>query len=210
MNVHFKNILIMASAAIPGIGSPLSVFLDKYLPENLENRKINFITTLIQDFENHSDYVKKELINNDEFINTFLVILEKAIKESRKEKLMAFRNILLNKVHKKENFDEESFFIRLVDEFNIDQIKILNYFYHNELNGHCNYRYRNSIQKELLKKWPNIDYDYLLVCTTELIRYRIIISSKKDLKNGENSVFSSFGKRFVEYIFSPIDIKDNE
>jgi len=86
MNTHFKNILVMASAAIPEIGSPLSVFLDKYLPENLENRKINFITTLIQDFENHSDYVKKELINNDEFINTFLVILEKAIKESRKEK----------------------------------------------------------------------------------------------------------------------------
>ena len=208
MNTHFKNILIMASAAIPGIGGPLSVFLDKYLPENLEKRKINFITTLIQDFETYSHYIKKDLINSDEFINTFLVILEKAIKESRKEKIVAFRNILLNKAHQQNKFDEESLFIRLIDEFNIDQIKILNYFYHNELSGSCDFRKENSIQKELLQIWPDIDYDYLLVCTSELIRYRIIVSSKKDLPKNKQSVFSSFGKKFVEYIFNPIEIKE--
>jgi len=120
MNTHFKNILIMASAAIPGIGGPLSVFLDKYLPENLEKIKINFITTLIQYFETYSYYIKKDLINSDEFINTFLVILEKAIKESRKEKIITFRNILLNKAYQQNKFDEESLFIRLIDEFNID------------------------------------------------------------------------------------------
>jgi len=66
----------------------------------------------------------------------------------------------------------------------------------------------NSIQKELLQIWPDIDYDYLLVCTSELIRYRIIVSSKKDLPKNKQSVFSSFGKKFVEYIFNPIEIKE--
>jgi hypothetical protein len=207
MNEHLKNSLIIASAAIPSIGGPLSVFLDKYLPNKLEERKIDFINTLIKDFDKYSKVIKKDLINNEEFLNTFLIVIEKAMKENRREKLVAFRNILLNSaINKNSEFDEKSFYVRLVDEFNVDQIKILKLYYDNDIKGHCNFLKENSIYKELKKLWPNADDDYLFVCITELIRYRIIVSSEKNTKNKKSSIFSSFGLKFVKYILNPIDL----
>ena len=207
MKQTYKNLILMSSSLVPGIGGPLSIFLDKYLPENIAEKRKKFLEMILDDFQRYDSFIKKDIIESDEFAGIFINIYEKILKEYRKEKIISFRNILLSKaIDKKYEYDELNFFIRYVNEFNVDQIKILNYYYQGEIDGHCEASKQNSIFNQMKSIWKDVDEDYLMVCITELVRNRIFVSSSKNTNNKKESVLTPFGKRFVEYIFDPINI----
>jgi hypothetical protein len=205
---HIRNILIAASAAIPIAGGPISVILDKYLPSEFEERKNNFITALSEDLENIKDQISIERLQSKEYLTFFIKILKHSMEEHRKEKTIAFRNILINEAISKSNeFDETTMYIRLINDLTIDQIRILHYIYQKKLVGHCNANAEINIYKELKKLWSEIDYHYLLACVTELIRFFIITSSSEvqvNSKTEKGHALTGFGERFVKHIFSPI------
>lgn len=103
-----------------------------------------------------------------------------------------------------------SLYIRLVDDLTIDQIRILHYIYNNELVGHCSKGLTNNIYAAIHEKWPEIDKHYLSACFTELLRFFIVTSSTNEVAEGDKKghTLTSFGKRFVNYIFTPNNLYD--
>lgn len=205
-----RNMCIAASAAIPVAGGTISVLLDKYLPNKLEERKQNIIENIQADLSKIDINVLQNKLNNEEFYTVFLKVLNKSISNHREEKLMAFRNILFNDIVNEEmSFDEVSFYIRLVDELTVDQIKILNLFYRTYIINDDKYKnimQRNSLNNIVRTIWNNIDEDYTMACTTELIRFQLLIGATESKKRSaiEGFTLSKFGERFVKFIFDPI------
>jgi hypothetical protein len=138
--------------------------------------------------------------------------LRRAIEEHKNEKLVAFRNILINQaISNSDEFDEVSFYIRMIEDLTTDQIRILHYVYQRKLVGNCSENASLNIYKELKELWPTVDKHYLQACVTELIRFFIITSSTEVLKskNEKGHALTDFGERFVKYIFSPIELENS-
>ena len=49
---HFKNILISLVAAAPYVGGPISILLDKYIPERRQKRIVEFYDDLFKEMKN--------------------------------------------------------------------------------------------------------------------------------------------------------------
>lgn len=205
-----RNACIAASAAIPVAGGSISVLLDKYLPNKIEERKQNILENIQKDLNRIDINILENKLENEEFYTVFLKVLNKSISNHRDEKLMAFRNILFNNiVNEKMLFDEVSFYIRLVDELTVDQIKILNLFYRTYIINDDKYKsimQKNSLNNIVRTIWDNIDEDYAMACTTELIRFQLLIGATESRKRSsiEGFTLSRFGERFVKFIFDPI------
>lgn len=205
-----RNVCIAASAAIPVAGGSISVLLDKYLPNKIEERKQNILENVQTDLSRIDINVLENKLDNEEFYTVFLKVLNKSIANHRKEKLMAFRNIIFNDIISEEMaFDEVSLYIRLVDELTVDQIKILNLFYRTYVINDDKYKdimQRNSLNNIIRTIWSNIDEDYLMACTTELIRFQLLIGRTESMKRSSIDGFtlSRFGERFVKFIFNPV------
>lgn len=209
---HFKNILVAASATLPFVGGPLSVIIDKYLPLEIEKRRNSFIDQLSTDFVKYENQINSKKIQSPEYSTTFLKVLQRVVSEHRDEKLISFRNILINDaISTSDEFDELTFYIRLIEDLTVDQIRILHYIHKGKLKGHSSENSKNSIYHEIQEQWTDIDKHYLSACITELLRTFLISSSSEVLKK-ENSntqhALTDFGKRFVSYIFTPIEMKD--
>lgn len=205
-----RNVCIAASAAIPVAGGSISVLLDKYLPNKIEERKQNILENIQTDLSRIDINVLENKLDNEEFYTVFLKVLNKSISNHRKEKLIAFRNILFNNIISEEMAnDEVSFYIRMIDELTIDQIKILNLFYRTYVINDDKYKdimQRNSLNNIIRTIWSNIDEDYLMACTTELIRFQLLIGRTESMKRSSIDGFtlSRFGERFVKFIFNPV------
>ncbi len=208
-----RNFCVAASAAIPVAGGTVSVLLDKYLPNKVEERKQKILENIENDLSKIDIKILENNFENEEFYTVFLKILNKSISNHRSEKLVAFRNILLNNLMFEYcAFDEISFFIRITDELTVDQIRILNVFYQSDVLKNERWinlldKYGGSLPKLMGMIWKGVDEDYVMACTTELIRYWLIVSSVKNKRRTSIDRFtlSQLGERYARYIFSPID-----
>lgn len=180
------------------------------MPNKIEERKQNILENIQKDLNRIDINILENKLENEEFYTVFLKVLNKSISNHRDEKLMAFRNILFNNIVNEEMlFDEVSFYIRLVDELTVDQIKILNLFYRTYIINDDKYKsimQKNSLNNIVRTIWDNIDEDYAMACTTELIRFQLLIGATESRKRSsiEGFTLSRFGERFVKFIFDPI------
>lgn len=207
-----RNFCVAASAAIPIAGGTVSVLLDKYLPNKIEERKQKVLENIQNDLGKIDIEILENNLDNEEFYTVFLKILNKSIANHRKEKLISFRNILLNNLTAEYcAFDEISFFIRITDELTVDQIRILNVFYESDILRNERWillleKHGGNLPKLMSIIWKDVDEDYVMACTTELIRFWLIVSSNKNKRRTSINRFSlsQLGERYAKYIFSPI------
>lgn len=207
-----RNLCVAATAAIPVTGGTISVLMDKYLPNKLEERKKKVLENIQNDLSKIDINILKNNLDNEEFYTVFLKILNKSIANHREEKLIAFRNILLSNLTVDYcAFDEVSFFIRITDELTVDQLRILNVFYQSDIIKNERYlellnKFGGSLPKLMGAIWKDVDEDYVMACTTELIRFWLVLASNKNKERASLNRFSlsKLGERYAKYIFSPI------
>lgn len=124
---HLRTLLIALTGTVPGIGGALSVLIDKYIPERRQQRLYHFLDDLFNALKSLNDEkVDKEYLESEEFG----YLLEQAIiyvsKSYQKEKIKAFRNILLNSLSDSEtNQDVKEIYLHLVDELTDYDIIVL-------------------------------------------------------------------------------------
>lgn len=78
-----RNICIAATAAIPVAGGSISVLLDKFLPNKLEERKQKVLTNIQNDLQKIDFTLLQNKFDNEEFYTVFLKILNKSISSHR-------------------------------------------------------------------------------------------------------------------------------
>lgn len=196
-----RNIAIGAVGMIPVAGGPLSVLLDKYLPSTLQKRRDQFINDLASDIETLPEKAIQKLLVSDEYHSLLIKTCRIVLQEDKKEKIYCFRNILLNTaINEGSNSNEIDFYFKLIQELSVDQVRILHLFYLKEYKKTLDF---DNINDYLSENWKDVDKDYRFALVTELMRYGIIkYSSDEESEHRLNS----FGRRFINFIFSPIEL----
>ena len=122
--------------AIPfGIGSALDMQIFDRIAEREKERTEEFINSLSekinQVLSEFPHFIKKELIDTDEFRYFLKNILLQVVKEHRVEKIKCFQAILINSMNQdpKIQFDRKVFFLEILDTLTIDHLKVLKYLY---------------------------------------------------------------------------------
>lgn len=198
-----RNIIIAGTSVIPMAGGVLSFFLDKYLPSALENRKEEFLKKIESDLNNLPDNVICKIYDNPDFTTVLVRVLHSVLAEHREEKINIFRNFLINAATNDTiTFNEEEFFLKLLDILTLDQIRLLKLFYLRD--------YKKSIDfsdiYHFIREHYEVDKSYLLSLSTELIRYQLIAASEElQRKKGNGQQLSSIGEKFINFIFYPIE-----
>lgn len=201
-----RNLFVASTGIVPVVGGTISVLLDKYLPDAIEKRRDAFLRKLEIDFQKLPDEIITSLKDNENFYSVFLKVLSVVTYEHKAEKINAFRNILINStILTDEKFNEVAFFVKLIDSLSIDQIKILHLFYLRDYKKTIKFK---NITNFIDENWI-IDKSYRWSLVTELIRDGLISSSLERQRNkGEGHQLSTFGEKFINYIFSPISMEE--
>lgn len=186
----FRNSSVALVAGIPNIGGPLSFFLDKILPSQIEMQYNAFILSLCQEVDNLQIKVDESIIQSAEFISLFNRMIDIAVCEYSEKKKTIIRNILLSAISSYDRMNYNEYFEYLVSKLTIDEIRWL--YFADEFarrNGVGAYSY-------LVQHKMHIQYQHITHVTTKLVRYRLLDGNR----------ISNLGKMFIQFINSPISV----
>ena len=106
-------------------------------------------------------------------------------------------------------FDERSFYVKLTVNLTVDQIRILHLFYLRDYQNAASFGQGKNINAYIMEQWPRMDESYRFALVNELMRYGLIAASEKIQKvKGDGHHLSALGERYINTIFTPVDIKD--
>ena len=152
---HFKNILISLVAAAPYVGGPISILLDKYIPERRQKRIVEFYDDLFDEMKKlDKKKINQEYLKSEEFGYLIEETTECVSKAYQKEKIKAYKNILINSLTDTQtNQDVKEIYLHLVDELTDYDIEVLKHIYRGyEIkfeSGFCKERARQEDKSEM-------------------------------------------------------------
>ena len=200
-----RNLVISSVNFIPEVGGILSLFLDKYLPDVLQKRQNQFLNDLAMDLEMLPDEIIKNLIVSEEYHSLLLKTFSSILQENNIERINCFRNILINAaIDENSDYNEIDFYYKLLNELVSDQIRILHLFYLRDFKKTLSFI---DIYDYVQENWKNFDKAYCAVLIPEIMRYGLITNSRESKREfGNGYHLTMFGKRFINFIFSPIEL----
>ncbi|MCM1285672.1 MAG: hypothetical protein NC213_03435 [Acetobacter sp.] len=152
---HLRNLLIALTGAVPYIGGPISVLLDKYIPERHQKRLSDFFDSLFSDLKQiEEEKVNQNYLKSEEFGYLLEETIERIVKTYQKEKIEAYKNILLNSITDKEtNQDVKEIYLHLVDELTDYDLDVLKHIHNGYevgfTSGFCKERARQEDKSEM-------------------------------------------------------------
>jgi len=125
-----EHILYLFKAGLSGlpIGSAISSLLTDYIPGARFKRVENFARQVAEDLKKFEDQIDENFIKTDEFAYIFEQSIRGVAQNYQKEKLKAFRAILVNSAIRKDVAqDEKEYFLSLVNNLSTLHIQILKF-----------------------------------------------------------------------------------
>lgn len=124
---HILNIMKAGISTAPFCGGIASLMSD-YIPSGKIQRLEQFAEKLAEDLNNLQDRVDESLILTDEFAFLFEKCFKGVAENYQKERLEAFRNILVNSAIGIElSEDEKDYFLNLVTSLSVLHLRILHF-----------------------------------------------------------------------------------
>ncbi len=130
---HGKNVIIAAISGLPVVGGPLSNLLSEYLPDWKQERILNFLKDLSKKLKKVESKIDEDYIESEEFAYLFEETFLSVTKNYQKEKLLAFKSILINACTKSEiDNSKKEYFLSIVQKLDTIHLIILSLFYDTE------------------------------------------------------------------------------
>jgi len=214
---HLINIFKAGLASLP-IASAFASLLSDYIPSSRFKRIEDFSKQVAKDLRRLNNRIEADYITTDEFAYLFEYSFKGVAQNIHKEKIEAFRGILLNSAIFKDIAQEEKeFFLGLVDSLSIVHIKILKFMafpneYIKEL-GLTPQEIRGGFREIFRTIMPEFGND------TSIIELAFGDLFQKDLINTDKSIFhtmtasqglslvgdriTDLGRRFIEFCKAP-------
>jgi hypothetical protein len=120
------NIFKAGLSTAPFCGGIASLITD-YIPSARFIRVEQFAKDVADDMSSFKEQIKSEYIKTDEFAFMFEKCFRGAADHPQKEKLDAFRAILLNSMIKDTSWEEKEYFLSLVNALSVLHIRILKF-----------------------------------------------------------------------------------
>lgn len=212
---HLLNIFKAGAATIPFCGGIASLMSD-YIPSARFKRLEAFTKQLIQDIERLESKLDNEYTKTDEFTFIFEQCFRGVAENYQKEKLEAFRGILLNSaIIKDASEDEKEYFINLANSLSALHIRILKF-----ICRPLEYISENNIPREKIQGGfsdfmpiaiPGVELEVITSAFQDLYQYGLIktdksifdaISSSQGLHLLGNRG-SKLGIKFIEFCALP-------
>ncbi len=212
---HLLNIFKAAAATAPYCGGIASLMTD-YIPSAKFKRLEAFTKQLTEDIKHLENKLDTKYIKTDEFAFVFERCFRGAAENYQKEKLDAFRGILLNSAIRKDaSEDEKEYFINLVNSLSALHIRILKFI--------CNpleYISENNIHREKIQGGfsdfmpiaiPGVELEVIKSAFQDLYQYGLINTDKSIFNTMTSSQGlhllgnrgATFGNKFIEFCTVP-------
>lgn len=214
---HILNVLKAGLATAPFCGGIASLMSD-YIPSSKQKRLEEFAETIATDLDELRDRVNENNILTDEFAYTFEKCFRGAAENYQKEKLEAFRGILVNSAlgsNLPEN--EKDYFLNLVSTLSVLHMRILKF-----MAKPIEYLEENNISQQNIRGGfsdffpvviPGINVEVIKSAYGELFQYGFFNTDKTIFHTmtsgqgldllGNGGRVTEFGRRFISFCTSP-------
>ncbi|MFT5719991.1 MAG: hypothetical protein ACI9W6_000280 [Motiliproteus sp.] len=214
---HVLNVLKAGLATAPFCGGIASLMTD-YIPNSKQSRIEDFAERVAVDLEALQDKVDESAIFTDNFAYTFEKCFRGAAENYQKEKLEAFRGILVNSAIGSDlPDDEKEYFINLVNTLSPLHMRLLKFTF-----SPVQYLNENSIPQESIRGGfsqffpvaiPGVNVEVIKSAFGELYQYGFLSTDKSIFSTmtsgqgldllGNGSRVTELGKRFISFCTSP-------
>lgn len=207
----FKAILSTA----PLCGGIASLMTD-YIPSSRFRRLEDFATKTAEDLREHAEKVDQEYLKTDDFAFMFEKCFRGAAENPQREKLDAFRGILVNSAIRKDLSEEEKeYFLNMTNTLTALHIRILRFMAdpitYLEVAEIPLDRIRGGFSQFFLVAIPGIQLDVIRSAFGDLHRLGLTNTDQSifsTMTSGQGlqllgSRVSKFGMRFIQFITSP-------
>ncbi len=213
---HLVNILKAGFATAPWCGGVASLLSD-YIPSQKQRRLESFVTQLAVDLNQIQDKINADAISTDELAFVFEECFRGVASNFRREKLDAYRAILLNALLQPEMpFDECEYFLELLDRLTPLQVRMLSFMWHPKEFLKVHTIAESEVQGGFDQFFPRV----LRESSLELIKQSFADLHRSGLTNTDVGIFHTmtighgmellgdrltpFGKRFIEFCTNPL------
>lgn len=188
-----RNLSIGITASLPYVGGILAYTMDKKIPSQVDLRYSSFVESLENDINTMKKNLNYSRFETPQFYSVFIKVLHEVISNHLEEKIIAYKNILINTVDLSWNCNKNDFFISITTHLSIDS---LNYLYLIYLGiAQSNYENISFSLSNLIKRFK-AQSDYLMTIVSELSRYRLIRGVE----------LTDLGKQYCDFVFSPVPL----
>lgn len=209
---HVVNAIKAILANFP-VGSGIASLMSDYIPSQREIRLTEFTETIAQDLARLQDKVDKDYLQTNEYAFIFEKCFKGAVENYQKEKIIAFRAILVNSLIEFEvSQSEKEYYLNLVSNLSLLHIQVLGFLAspkkYLELNNLDESMVSGGFSTFFPKVIPNVSlgiiklafkdlYDYGFTNTDSSIFGTMTSSSGWDLLGDR---VSQNGRNFIKFI----------
>lgn len=188
----FKSLISLSR-----IGSPISILISDFIISRRFLRFESFVNELADDFKKIEEKVDTEFITTDEFAFIFEQCFKAASENYQKEKITAFKAIIINSAIDKTIIPyEKEFFLNLTKQLTVLHIQILTFLsdphaYIKKV-GLSEDQIQGSYKNCLPKIFPDIDFDTIKIVMDDLENYGLT-----NLKSRQSGLSLKIGFQFL-------------
>lgn len=215
---HILNVFRAGLATAPFCGGIASLMSD-YIPSSKQDRLEQFANSIAADLEKLQGQVNVDNILTDDFAYTFEKCFRGAAENYQKEKLEAFRGILVNSAlgsNLPEN--EKDYFLNLVSTLSVLHMRILKFMAkpheYLEENGISQQSITGGFSQMFLVAIPGVNIETIKSAYEDLFQYGFFNTDKTifdtttsgqelDLLGNNGERVTGLGKRFIGFCTSP-------
>jgi hypothetical protein len=214
---HILNVVKAGLATAPFCGGIASLITD-YIPNSKQSRIEEFAERVAADLEALQDRVDENNILTDNFAYTFEKCFRGAAENYQKEKLEAFRGILINSaIGSNLQEDEKEYFLNLVGTLSVLHMRILNF-----TSSPILYLEKNNIPQASIAGGfsqffpvaiPEVNIEVIKSAFGDLYQYGFLSTDKSIFTTmtsgqgldllGNGGRVTELGKRFISFCTSP-------
>ena len=216
---HVLNLIKAGLATAPFCGGIASLMTD-YIPNTKQARMEEFSKRIAADLEALQDKVDENVILTDNFAYTFEQCFRGAAENYQKEKLDAFRGILINSALGSDLLeDEKEYFLSLVNTLSVIHIRVLKFTalptQYLEENGIPPESISGGFSQFFPLAIPGVNVEVIKSAFGDLYQHGFLSTDKSIFHTmtsgqgldllGDGSRVTEFGKRFISFCISPCD-----
>jgi len=205
----FKSLLNLSI-----IGSPISVLLSDFIPSRRFLRLEAFVEELSEEYKKVEEKIDVDYITTDEFAYLFEQCFKAASENYQKEKMDAFKAILVNSTIDRSLIHlEKEFFLNLTKQLTVLHVQILDF-----LHDPKDYIRRKRLSESQIQGrykdflpiiFPNIEFDTIKIALDDLNNYGLtelkssqfgVMTVSSGLQLLGDRKTTSFGDKYLRFI----------
>lgn len=204
--------------SIPVLGAAATELFNGFFEGPLSKRRTEWmlqVTEVINEVIERGVVTEKSLMENEVFISAVAQACNAALRTHQEEKLLAFRNVLLNAAVRTSNHERVEFFIYYLDLLTVAHLKVLSFvrdpdqwLIDNCVYGEDDWKSVKGTHGLIMAVHPDYHADKALydVVWQDLYRCGLINEKTEDLSDPNSSIYTaltSVGEAFLDFIEPP-------